>query len=622
MQKAVKNHKSGKFGRNIIFLIIFLGLIAVVAGNCLAEPLDKKKYITIDEIKPGMKGYCLTCYEGTKIEKFEIKVLDVVKNFQPGRSAIMIMGTDKRFIHTGPVAGCSGSPVYINKRLAGAMAFGWTFSKDPLYGVTPIAEMLEVKSGKSQNANQVSGQRGFSYNFDFSKPLSFSAITNQMKTSLTNMAKANDNRLLCPLSVGGLGQMAFSELDEALGGLGFMAVAGAEIGSGSGSASEKMLFPEDLKIKLEPGSSVAVPLVDGDITMAAVGTVTEVVGNKIYGFGHSFLGYGDVDFPMATARVHTVVSSVARSFKFASPVKTVGALKADESVAIYGVVGEKAKMIPMKISIDRYNDDPRVYRCRLTVNQIYAPVLLRSCIYGAAFKSGVLPPNCTVKYKAKIITKSKDVIEFDNVGNQFGLLDFALDMGDIVAVLLNNPFYDFQIDYIFIKVEMADQQTTANLTAIELDKTKLQPGAILQATLSLDTFGQGRKKYTCQIKIPENLTPGKYQLNVFDAYEYEDFVMKNAPYKFMTEDKQTLVTAIGNLVDIKKNALYLVLPLTSKGLAIGSSVLPDLPTNKAFLFADGKRAMGIVPCAKWQETIVVTDSIVIGTQKIFIEIKK
>ena len=569
-----------------------------------------------------MKGYCLTCYEGTKIEKFEIKVLDVVKNFRPGRSAIMVVGTDKRFIHTGPVAGCSGSPVYINKRLAGAMAFGWTFSKDPLYGVTPIAEMLQVTSGKSKKEGQASGARGFSYNFDFSKPLSFAAITSQMKKSLKDMAMANDNRLLCPLSVGGLGQQAYSELKGILGGLGLMAVAGSVAGSVDDGSQKKMLFPEDLKIKLEPGSSVAVPLVDGDITMAAVGTVTEVVGNKIYGFGHSFLGYGDVDFPMATARVHTVVSSVARSFKFASPVKTVGALQADESVAIYGVVGAKAKMIPMKISINRYNDEPRVYRCRLTVNQIYAPVLLRSCIYGAAFKSGVLPPNCTVKYKAKIVTKSKDVIEFENVGDKFGLLDFSLDMSDIVALLLNNPFHDFQIDDIFIKVEIADQQTTANFTAIELDQTKFSQGAMLKATLSLDTFGQGRKKYTCQMKIPENLKPGKYVLNVFDAYEYKDFVLKNAPYKFMTEDRQTLITAIDNLVDIKKNALYLVLPLASKGLAIGSSVLPDLPTNKASLFADGKRAMGIVPCAKWQEVVVVTDSIVTGTQKIFIEVEK
>ena len=105
---------------------------------------DSQRYIKIDEIKPGMDAYCLTDYGEAGIEKFALKVLDIVQGFEPGRNAILVMGVDERFKHTGPVGGCSGSPVYIDGRLAGALAFGWTFSKDPLYGVTPIEEMLEV----------------------------------------------------------------------------------------------------------------------------------------------------------------------------------------------------------------------------------------------------------------------------------------------------------------------------------------------------------------------------------------------------------------------------------------------------------------------------------------------
>ena len=123
----------------------FLTVVCLLSSICFAE-LDKSRYITIDEIKPGMSAYCLTVYKGTNIEKFDLEVIDVIHNFQPGRNAILVMGTDPRFVHTGPVAGCSGSPVYINGRLAGALAFGWNFSKDPLYGVTPIAEMLRVGS--------------------------------------------------------------------------------------------------------------------------------------------------------------------------------------------------------------------------------------------------------------------------------------------------------------------------------------------------------------------------------------------------------------------------------------------------------------------------------------------
>ena len=123
-----------------VFFCIF-----TLCGTCIAsDGLDKTKYITVDEISPGMKAYCKTVYKGVEIEEFALEVVDVIRDMQPGKDAILVIGTDERFIHTGPVSGCSGSPVYIDDRLAGALAFGWSFSKDALYGVTPIEEMLRV----------------------------------------------------------------------------------------------------------------------------------------------------------------------------------------------------------------------------------------------------------------------------------------------------------------------------------------------------------------------------------------------------------------------------------------------------------------------------------------------
>ncbi|MHC4271922.1 MAG: SpoIVB peptidase S55 domain-containing protein, partial [Planctomycetota bacterium] len=138
-------------------------------------PLDSTKYITIDEVKPGMEAYCLTIFEGTKIEKFDLEVLSIVRNFRPGMDAILVKGLDERFIHTGPVGGCSGSPVYIEGRMAGALAFGWTFSKDPLYGVTPIKDMLRVGqiNNKQTNLNNTDVP-GIA--FDYSTPINIEKI--------------------------------------------------------------------------------------------------------------------------------------------------------------------------------------------------------------------------------------------------------------------------------------------------------------------------------------------------------------------------------------------------------------------------------------------------------------
>ena len=162
---------------------------------------DPAKYISIDEIQPGMEAYCLTVYKGTEVEKFPMEVLDVVRNIMPGKDVILVQGTDERFIHTGPVAGCSGSPVYVKGRLAGALAFGWLYSKDPLYGVTPIKEMLRVREDKT--TGQDTQEMGFA--FDFSKPIDFEEIDRQIINTLASRKNdpAGPTTLPCPLIASG-----------------------------------------------------------------------------------------------------------------------------------------------------------------------------------------------------------------------------------------------------------------------------------------------------------------------------------------------------------------------------------------------------------------------------------
>jgi len=146
--------------------------------NAPSDGWDPARYISLDEIKPGMEAYCLTEYGVDGVEKFGLKVIDIVRDFEPGRDIILVQGTDERFVHTGPVAGCSGSPVYIDGRMAGALAFAWTYSKDPLYGATAIADMLRVGRGRADEP--ASGGPAFS--FDYSKPIDLAEIDRQIST--------------------------------------------------------------------------------------------------------------------------------------------------------------------------------------------------------------------------------------------------------------------------------------------------------------------------------------------------------------------------------------------------------------------------------------------------------
>jgi hypothetical protein len=424
-----------------------LYLLAVLAGSlCLAgrtgaavpegleDVWDPARYIGLDEIKPGMEAYCLTEYGIDGVEKFGLKVVDVVRNMAPGKDAIMVKGTDDRFIHTGPVAGCSGSPVYIDGRLAGALAFTWPYAKDPLYGATPIGEMLMIgRGGHAESPEGEVAQAGFA--LDFTTPIDLAEVDRQLRNAVirTSRGVGGMKYLPCPLVTAGLPAEVGEQLSEVVGPMGFMVVAGGGSG-GSDVAGGGGL-------RLVPGASLAVPMVSGDITLCTYGTVTDVVGDKVYGFGHSLLGYGQVDLPMATAKVHTVVSTIASSFKLASLAETVGALAIDESAGIIGHIGKEARTIPLTIRVDRFNDTrQRVYNCRLAYNRLLTPLYLRATVVGAALRLGDFPPDHTLEYKIAIGLEGGRSITSENVSTGLGLNEIIIESVSSVGLLMNNPY--------------------------------------------------------------------------------------------------------------------------------------------------------------------------------------
>jgi hypothetical protein len=268
----------------LILLLVFSLLSTSAWGG--SEQLDKSKYITIDEIQAGMKGYCLSCLKDTKVEKFELEVISVVYNMDAGRDAILVKVDDERFMYAGVIAGCSGSPVYIDGRLAGAMAFGWSNSKDPLYGVTPIKDMHEAGRGGG-SAEDLGAGLG-SVIFDYTRPLDFAEIDKRFKGFLESRTQYSGGMptLRCPVVISGLPECVAERLGTELEPFGLMAVAG------SGGGASKSSAARSSDVQLEPGSSLVVPLVTGDIMVLATGTATEVIGDTVYGFGHGLLTYG------------------------------------------------------------------------------------------------------------------------------------------------------------------------------------------------------------------------------------------------------------------------------------------------------------------------------------------
>jgi hypothetical protein len=607
--------------------IIIVVFVILSAGRfCLAE-LDKSKYIAVSEIKAGMKGYCLTCMKGTEVGKFDLEVLSIIHNFSPASDAILVKCEGPQFLHAGVIAGCSGSPVYIDGRLAGAMAFGWFASKDPVYGVTPIEYML--KAGQSQAYQNPADTSAIS--FDFSRPVNLTDVENQFQAFLGSRRDNTSGMqpLPTPLFVSGLPAAAVNRLSSIFEPLSFLPVVGP---GGSGAAEDKKVEDppsfwrtadiNNQNTKLAPGTSLVVPLVYGDITIAAGGTVTEVVGDAVYGFGHSLLGFGPVDLPMATGQVHTVIANQFRSFKLISPVQIVGALQVDESFAVRGQVGAQASMFDMTIQVDRYNDTQlRKYSCRIVNNKMLTPLLIRAVIDGAALYLGDLPPEHKIEYRATITPQQAGQFTFENTSSGTAVEDLTGEVAGAVGLLMNNPFKSVGIKSIDISIKIVPKDSSAHIWSVQVSNTKVKPGDTVDVDVVLESVRAPKKSYNFKVKLPENLSAGRYDLVVCGTAEYIRFFNQAAPYRFIAQSFDSLVEVMGELLTTKRDNLYCLLILPPSGIVLERAELSDLPATKAIILYDAKRSLTGQPRQNWIESSLKTGLLTIDRKNIQITVE-
>lgn len=597
-------------------LLIFTGALGAAGKRqaCIDALWDSERYIRIDEVKPEMEAYCLTDYGEAGIEKFALKVLDVVRDIEPGRNAILVMGTDERFKHTGPVGGCSGSPVYIDGRLAGAMAFGWTFSKDPLYGVTPIEEMLEVGLLDGTGASGASSQSA-ALTFDFSKPIDLAEIDRQLmarKLPLT-ASSGGATALPCPLLVSGLPAETCRQLTGPLEEMGFMAVPGL---SGRMEAGDE-------PAALVPGGTLTMPLVTGDIKMEVLGTVTEVRGDRVYAFGHSFLGFGPTNLPMAGGKIYTVVSSLMRSFKLGTCSDIIGAITADESGAICGRIGAKPDMMPLTIHVERFNAvEPRTYHCQVAYNQTLTAGLVRVAVSGAAYQLGPFPPDHSIEYDATIDLSDGQSIRFANTSANMELLEPAAEISGAMALLMNNPFNSPTPKEMRFTVRVMPKNIASYLWSVDVVDSKVKRGEQIQAKVVIESFLKQKKEYQISLEVPKDIAPGKYNLMFLGVYEYENFLRKSVPYRFLATNCQTLVEALNTALNVNRTKLYCLLVMPPGGIALEKAELPGLPGTKAMILQSDKRAVPVQPYPYWIENAVETGTVITDKEMVPITVEQ
>jgi hypothetical protein len=283
----------------------------------------------------------------------------------------------------------------------------------------------------------------------------------------------------------------------------------------------------------------------------------------------------------------------------------------DESAAVRGRVGATPKMIPLTVTVERYNDpQKRRYECRIAGNRLLTPILLRGALAGAVLMQGPLPPDHTIEYIATVKLDGEKPVAFANVSANTGLMEMVRDSIGSVAMLLNNPYKEIDIQSIDFNVKVGSKNLTSGIWSVDISDPEVKAGEQIDVDVVTESFLAEKKKYKFSLVVPKDIQPGQYELIVCGGYDYEQFVRKAVPYRFVPTNLSTLVESMNEILAISRDGLHCVLVLPPSGIAVERAELPDLPATKSLVLGHAKRDLVVQPYQHWIEKAVRTGTVV------------
>jgi len=437
-----------------------------------------------------MKGTAGTVFSGTEPQDFGVEILGVLPGYPGPRQSLIIARLSGANVEkTGVFAGMSGSPVYIDGKLVGAIAFSFPFSKEPIAGITPIQQMIDIfeKGSATESLARVATEpRSVSYAelaaTDWKMKLPKQAIGS---TSLIASVSAGSRLvplmgqqitpIATPVVFGGISQESLAMFSPELMANGLLPVSGAGGGAGItplAKATEKTLTP---------GTSISVQLVRGDYSIAASGTVTFRDGDRIYAFGHPFLSLGSSDMPMSETSVVTVIPNVNNSFKLSVPEAMMGSISQDRAVGVYGQLGQAPKMIPVKINLRTSRDRSETFVYEIANDPFLTPLLLNMTVFNTITSSERALGESTITIKGAINVKGQETIELDR---RFSAANSPIlaagSVASPIGSFLGSGFDDVTIEGVTLDITSTDTKYAATLERIALNKTDARRGETIE----------------------------------------------------------------------------------------------------------------------------------------------
>jgi SpoIVB peptidase S55 len=580
-------------------LIAVMAMLAVAqktAGTVAAPNANGLQLFALEDLRPGMKGTARTVFSGTETQEFGVEILGVLPGFPgPRQSAIIAKLSGANVEKTGVFAGMSGSPVYIDGKIVGAIAFSFPFSKEPIAGITPIKQMIDLFNKGSENIKPKEP-----------RPVSFAQLAGtDWKPNLPKPAVSSVS-LLAPVSAGSplmplLGQqmtpiatpLVFSGISqESLSAFAPQLVASGLLPvSGVGGSAAITPLAEVNGNTFPPGSSISVQLVRGDYSLAAAGTVTLRDEDRIYAFGHPFLSLGASDMPMTEASVVTVISNMNNSFKLAVPGRMVGAISQDRASGIFGLLRQAPKMIPVKVNLHTSRDRTETYSYEVANDSFLTPLLLNITLFNTITSSERALGDSTITVKGEINVKGQEPVQIDR---RFSANNSAIMAAGSIAApvgsLLASGFDDVQLDGITLDISSSETKYAGTLERITLDRTEVRRGEKIEVQAYVRTESGKQFVQRIPVQIPEDAALGQLLVFVGDGGALQE---GSAAKSFVPQDLSQLVRAINTVK--KSDRLYVKLFRITPGAVIGTSELPSLPPSMVATLNSERTSGGYTP---------------------------
>ena len=562
-------------------------------------------YFPLKDIRPGMHATGRTVFSGARVEEFQVEILGVLENIGPKESLILARLSGGPLAETGVLQGMSGSPVYFNGKLVGAVAMAFPFAKEPIAGIRPIEDMLRVSTANAEPVRQakVSLEKG-----------DLTAMLPRPEEALAGDMRMVD--IATPVSFGGFTRAAIEHFAPQLRALGLEPRQGV---SGGGRVAGRMGDPA----ALEPGSMISVQLMTGDMSIGADGTVTHIDRGKIYAFGHRFLSVGPTELPFARSEVLTLLPNLSSSFKISAPKEWMGTISQDRNTAIAGEMGRRAHMAPISIVLNRGGRRIEGYEMQMVNDRFLAPFLMQIAVFSAIDSTQRTLGAATYSVRGEIEFQGNEPpLKLNNMysGDANTAQLVSLSSAIPLAYVLQSGFSSLEVKKVELAIECFDEKKQLQIDQVVAAPHEVRPGEKVRLTTVLVGDNGAEVTRAVDYLVPVGAPPGPLCFTVADGN-----VTNIAEYRqIVGETPRSAERLVANVNKLRANTkAYVRVWRPEPNFQLEGEDFPDPPPSLALILGGADTAATQARNSKIEELeISAGDAVISGGKTVQVEIKE